>query len=216
MRLQAHAHSGRFLAVLLSLSVLALLYLFGIHWVFIEPQLELYRQMSDLREQQARFRQTAEQRTQIEKRLTEVRAFEQNNQAFLPAADANSAFSDLNQRIKQVVTTHDVDAKRCKINGVNQSARPGAADEAYQRVSIQVNLQCDLETLSLVLYDLENGNPYLFIDQLMIYKQQVYRGRYVTPGSKKPQPTQSYLNINFTLSGYLRQPTNQPVKKTKP
>lgn len=211
MRLLPHPRSSRFLAVTLFLITVSLVYLLGIHWGFVAPKLELHAQMNELREQQLRFHQTSQQRAQIEKRLAEVRSFEQNNQAFLPVADDHSAFSDLNQRLKQAVTAHAPDSNRCTINGIsNQSTGRSAEEETYQRVSIQVSMRCDLEPFADILYDLENSNPYLFVDQLMIYKQQ-QRGRYLPPGSKQPQSFPSYLDIRFSLSGYLR----QTVKKAK-
>ena len=67
------------------------------------------------------------------------------------------------------------------------------------KVVVQARLRCDLESLAAILYDLENGKPYLFVDELMIYKQQTY----VPPGAKR---VASPLDVRFNLSGYLRQP----------
>ena len=60
-------------------------YMLCVHWWFVAPHLDMAAQMNDLREQQERFRATAQQRGQIEKKLVEVRAFEQGNQSFLMA-----------------------------------------------------------------------------------------------------------------------------------
>ncbi len=197
MRLLPETRNSRFLAVtLLLISVLAV-YFFGVHWWFVAPQLDYMGQMEDLREQELKLRHTTEQRAEIEKRQSEVNAFEQNNQSFLSAKDASGAFSDLTKRLKQAITDHVRDENRCQILS-NQPFR-GGEDETYQRVSIQVRMRCDLEPFSSILYDLENGNPYLFVDQLMIYKQS---GGYVPPGSKA---VASFLDIRFNLSGYLRQ-----------
>ncbi|HEX6833071.1 MAG TPA: type II secretion system protein GspM [Rudaea sp.] len=193
------ANKGRFLAVVLLLIVVLVVYLVFVHWWFVAPQLAISDQMSDLRDQELRFRQTSAQRQQIEKRLTEVRAFEQNNQAFLADADSNSAFSDLTQRLKTAISAHVTDENRCQI--VSNSNFKGAEEELYQRVTNQIRMRCDIESFSAILYDLENSNPYLFVDRLTIYKQQ---GGYVPPGAKKPP--QGYLDIQFNLSGYLRQP----------
>ena len=56
----------------------------------------------------------------------------------------------------------------------------------------------DLEPFAAILYDLENGKPYLFVDQVMIYRQQSYR----PPGAKVAAIP---LDIRFNLSGYLRE-----------
>jgi general secretion pathway protein M len=196
MRLLPEARNSRFLAIVLLLIVVLAVYVAGVHWWFVAPHLEIAEQMRDMREQQQRFREMAGQRGEIEKRLAEVRAFEQGNQSFLTDADANSAFSDLTQRLKQAITSRVKDENRCSI--VSNSNYKGGEEETYQRVTIQVRMRCDLEPLAAILYDLENGNPYLFVDQMMISRQMP---GYVAPGAKAPAMA---LDIRFNLYGYLR------------
>lgn len=188
---------GRMLAVVLLLIVLLLVYLVGIHWWFVAPQMQFSSEMQELREQQLRFRQTSAEKPEIEKRLAEVKAYEQGNQAFLAEADANAASASLIQRLKQVMGEHAKDEKRCQNLGAQ--SYNGGEEELYKRVTVQVRLKCDLEPLAAILYELENGKPYLFVDQVMIYKQQTY----TPPGAKV---VQSPLDVRFNLSGYLRQP----------
>jgi general secretion pathway protein M len=188
---------GRLLAVVLLLIVLMLIYLVGVHWWFVAPQLQMRADMQDLREQQQRFRQTTAEKPAIEKRLAEVKAYEQGNQAFLAETDANAASAALIQRMKQAMSDHAKDEKRCQ--QISAQSYNGGEEELYKRVTVQVRLRCDLEPLAAVLYDLENGKPYLFIDQVMIYRQQSY----TPPGAKiAPIP----LDVRFNVSGYLRQP----------
>ena len=78
----------RFLAIVLLLIVASLVYLIFFHWWFVSPQLDIAAQMADLRERQASFAQTSQQGPLIDKRIKEIRAAEQNNQAFLTDADA--------------------------------------------------------------------------------------------------------------------------------
>jgi general secretion pathway protein M len=188
---------GRFLAVVLLLIVLMLIYLIGIHWWFVAPHMQFSNDMQDLRDQQQRFRQTIAEKPEIEKRLAEVRAYEQGNQAFLAETDANAASAALIQRLKQAMSDHAKDENRCQ-NVSTQSYNSGE-EELYKRVTVQARLKCDLEPLAAILYDLENGKPYLFVDQVMIYKQQTY-----TPPGAKVAPVP--LDVRFNLSGYLRQP----------
>ena len=192
---------GRFLAVVLLLIVLMLVYLIGIHWWFVAPHLQYSSDMQDLRDQQLRFRQTVAEKPEIEKRLTEVRAYEQGNQAFLSEADANAASAALIQRLKAAMSEHAKDESRCQ--NVSTQSYNGGEEELYKRVTVQARLKCDLEPLAAILYDLENGKPYLFVDQIMIYKQQTYQ----PPGAKA---TTSPLDVRFNLSGYLRQPGKTP------
>jgi general secretion pathway protein M len=197
MRPATDPRNGRFLAVVLALIAVLLGYLLLVHWWFVAPDLAIATQMDDLREQQQHFAGVVAQRPLIEKRLAEVRAYEQNNQAFLADADANSAFSDLTQRLKQAISARVKDESRCSI--VSNSNFKGGEEELYERVTIQVRMRCSLELFAGILYDLENGKPYLFVDQMMIYRQQY---GYTPPGAKTHPRTA--LDIRFNLSGYLR------------
>lgn len=199
MRLLPEARNSRFFAVMLLLIVLSLAYLGGVHWWFVSPHLAIAEQMDELRDQQKRFREIVAEKPELEKRLAEVRSFEQSNQAFLAQSDANAASADLIQRLKAAVTQHAPDANRCQIL-TNQTIN-GGKPELYQRVTVQVRMRCDMEPLAEILYELETGKPYLFADQLMIYKQNY---GYVPPGQKKQQQ-QSALDVRFNLTGYLRQ-----------
>jgi general secretion pathway protein M len=197
MRLLPEARNSRFLAVVLALIVASLVYLLGVHWWFVAPHLAIASQMADMREQQQRFRETSAQRPEIDKRLADVRSFEQSNQAFLSQTDINAASADLIQRLKQAVSEHAEDQNRCQV--LTNQTLTGGKPELYERVTIQVRMRCDLEPFATIVYELESGKPYLFVEQLMIYKQNY---GFVAPGQKQPQ--QSSLDIRFNLSGYLR------------
>ncbi|MBS0571397.1 MAG: hypothetical protein JSS28_12360 [Proteobacteria bacterium] len=197
MRLANDPRNGRFLAVILLLIAVLLGYVLLVHWWFVAPDLAIAAQMRDLREQQQRFAGIVAQRPIIEERLAQVRVFEQGNQAFLADADANSAFSDLTQRLKQAISARVKNENQCAI--VSNSNFKGGEEELYERVTIQVRMRCALEPFAQILYELENSNPYLFVDQLLIYRQQY---GYVPPG-QKTHP-QTALDIRFNVSGYLR------------
>ncbi len=212
MRLTPEASKGRYLALALLLVVVLIVYLLGVHWWFVAPHLDYASQMSDLREQQLKFRETTAQRPQIETQLAEVSTFEKNNLAFLTDADANSAFSSLTQKLTQVVTMRAADATRCSIS----SKQPInlAQEELYLRVIAQVRMRCDMETFAHIVYDLENSNPYLFVDQLAIFKQAGGNvGAFAGSAGGKPTVAGAALDIRFNLSGYLRQPGKKPEVK---
>ena len=198
-RLELRPKDGRLLAVTLLLIVLLAIYMFGVHWWFVAPHLDYYSQMADLREQQQRYSRVISERPAIEKKLAEVRTYEQGNQAFLSESDANAASAGLITRLRQAQTDKS-DPKRCSV--ISNTPYSGGQEELYKSVIVQARLRCDLESLAAILYDIESGKPYLFVDQLMIYKQQTY----VPPGAKR---VASPLDVRFNLSGYLREPGKQ-------
>ena len=189
---------GRFLAVVLLAIAVILGYLLGVHWWFTARHLDIGAQMTDLREREQRFRRTAAERPEIEKRLADVRAYEAGNPAFLPETDFDSAAAGLTQRLKAIVTEHARDAQSCTII-MNQYSRP-TEKEMFERASIRVRLRCSLDEFGPILHDLEGGSPMLFVDDVQIWKQTGYRA----PGTNQ---VTSYLDIQFTLSGYLRSRT---------
>jgi general secretion pathway protein M len=195
MQLLPSPERGRFMAVALLVAALAIVYFGGVHWWFTARHLEIGAEMTDLREQELRFRRTADERGVVESRLAEVRQFEAGNPAFLTELDFDSAAAGLTQRLKQIVSEHARDAQSCQII-MNQYSRP-TEKELFERASIRVRLRCSLEEFAPILYDLESGSPMLFVDELQVWKQTGYRA----PGSNQ---VTSYLDVQFTLSGYMR------------
>ena len=59
-------------------------------------------------------------------------------------------------------------------------------------------MRCEVEDLSEVLYELESGSPYLFVDNLTIFRQVTRRrvGRELVE--------EKMLDVRFDLSGYMR------------
>lgn len=197
MQLLPKAENGRFLALVLALIAFALVYLVGVHWWFTERHLEIAAEMSELRDQYARFKAKADQKPLIERQLADVRAYEAGNPAFLPEGDFDAAAAGLTQRLKQIVGSHSPDPQRCQII-MNQYSRSTEPDP-FERVVIKVRLRCDLEPFAGVLYDLESASPMLFVEELAIFRQQGY----LVPGQNK---LSNYLDIRFDLFGFIRNP----------
>lgn len=197
MQLLPKAENGRFLALMLALIAVAMAYLFGVHWWFTERHLDVAAEMSDLRDQYARFKAKADQKPLIERQLADVRAYEAGNPAFLPEGDFDAAAAGLTQRLKQIVSSPAADPQRCQII-MNQYSRSTEPDP-FERVVIKVRLRCDLEPFAGILYDLESASPMLFVDELAIFRQQGY----LVPGQNK---LSNYLDIRFDLFGFIRKP----------
>ncbi|MFT3790123.1 MAG: type II secretion system protein GspM [Rudaea sp.] len=195
------ARSQRFLAVTLLLIALLLVYLLCVHWWLISPYLAMREQYYDLKDQQYHFAELIQSKPVIERQLKDVAGLEQENQAFLNDADATSAFSDLSERVKHAVEEYRDPNGRCTISGISPISIH--APEVYLRVSANVNLSCQAETFSKVLYALEASNPYLFVDRLVMFRQPM-----PGTGGKAAAPAATLVNAQFMLSGFLRQPGN--------
>lgn len=201
MQLLPSAERGRFLAIVLLLIAALATYLIGVHWWFTARQLDISAEMSDLREQELKFRQTAAARGAIEKRLADVRIFETSNPAFLPETDFDGAAAGLTQRLKQVIASHARNEQSCQT--IMTTYTRSAEKELYERVTLKVRLRCNLEEFAPALHELEGGSPLVFVDDLQVWKQTGYR----QPGTNQ---VTSYLDIRFDLYGYLRKSGKAP------
>ncbi len=199
MKMPELPEDSRPLAVGLLVVVLVLVYFLGIHWWFVAPQLAVGAQMDDLREQQQRYAAIVAEKPAIEERLAQVREYEKTNQAFLSQTDPAAASALLIQRVNQAIKQHDPEGGRCSSQQSTALSNRNQ-EERYLGVSVRIRMQCDLGTTARVLYDLEEGKPFLFIDELMIYQRARFH-----PG----QPASSMLQVQFTITGYLRQRGDQ-------
>lgn len=195
MRLLPDAKHGRFLAVVILFIALLLAYMLGLHWWFIAPHAQLRSDLIELRDQEFEFRSTSQQRPKVEERLAEARRFEAENPGFLNEANFDLAAAALIQRLENLIGERASSRERCAV--VSRTPfRPRDA-EPFQRVTIKVRMRCEMEDFVEVLHGLEGGSPMLLVEQLSVSR----RGVQTTRGQGRGQ---SYLDISFDLSGYLR------------
>lgn len=205
MRMLPPPGEGRLLAVVLALIVVLGGYLLLVHWWFVAPHLAMAGEISDLRQQEARFRAAVAARADIEARLAQVRAFESGSPSFLPETDFDSAAAALFLRLKDVVTQHAEVPERCEV--ASHNPKRSTAEERYERVTISVHLRCDIDDFGEILHALESGKPLLFADELNIYRQQTAARPTAFSAPTSAVPGASYrLDIRFDLYGYLRAP----------
>jgi general secretion pathway protein M len=192
---------GRLLAVLLLAIALIAGYLLFAHWWFTAPLLETRRELIELRDQEQRLRSTAQQRPLIEQRLAEVRTFEADNPGFLPEANFDLAASALIQRLQSLV---DAQGAGTDCTVVNRSPIRQREVEPFVRVTVQVQMRCEMDHLAAVLHGMESGSPQLFISDL-----NVNSGRRAM-GMRGRAEQRTAIDIRFNLYGYLQQPGTPP------
>lgn len=192
---------GRVYAVLLLVLAAVLGYGLFVHWWFMAPLIEARSELLELRDREQQLRTTALQRPLIEQRLAEVRAFEAQNPGFLPEADFELAASGLIQRLQALVDAQNA-GPACTV--VSRSHVRHRDPEPFQRVTVQVQLRCEMEHFAAVLHGLETGSPQLFVGDLNITSR---RGLINAAGrAMQAQPP----DIRFSLYGYLQQPGATP------
>ena len=200
MKLTPDPKRGRFLAVVLLIISLALGYLLFVHFWFTEPLVESRSELIELRDEEARYRATAQQRKAVEERLAEVRAFEAGNPGFLTEANFDLAASALIQRLQDQVNQLGA-GERCLV--VSRTPFRERDESLFEKVTIKVRMRCEMEQFISVLHGLESGSPQLFVSELGITARRTF-----APAGQ-PNANPGYLDVAFDLYGYLRKQEGQ-------
>ena len=192
-RLQLAPRDQRLAAIGLLLVALVLAYLVLLHWWFVAPLSEVSSEMTDLRATQSRYAAAIAQKPALEQRLASMGADQAASSAFLAEDDPNAASASLMQRVVDVAAAHAQDG-RCEVTQkMPLPTSTGEQSEPYRKAGVSISLRCDIQPLAAVMHDLEQGTPYLFIDDLSIYRNPVVTEQ----GGGAP------LEVQFTLSGYV-------------
>ena len=194
---------SRIAAIALLLLVLLLGYFVLLHWWFVAPLQDIRSEMADLRDTHSRYAAAIADKPALQQRIAALGAGQAASSAFLAEDDPNTAAADLMQRVVDVVGT-STQGGSCvvsqKMPMPNPPATPG---EPYRKAAVSISLSCDIQPLAAVLQALEQGTPYLFIDDLSIYRNPV----------AAQQNNVAPLEVQFTLSGYVR-PTHATPSAT--
>ena len=172
-------------------------YVVLVHWWFTAPMLQLGDDIAALRDEEAQLRAEVVQRSELERRLAQVRQFEAGNPGFLPEASRELASAGLVQRLQQVVASASPNAAACQITAQTPNDAPSA--DRYPRVLVQVRLRCGMAETAGVLHALEGGSPQLFIDNLDLLS----RRSYLVAGTNE---SGGMIDVTFDLYGYLKSP----------
>ena len=192
---------SRVAAIILLLLALLLAYFVFVHWWLVGPLNRMGEDMSQLRDTHSRYAAAIAEKPALQRRLSALGAGQAASDAFLAASDPNNATADLMQQVVDVVA-RSTRGGRCVVSQkMPLPAPPTAPGEPYRRAAVSISLSCDIEPLAAVLQALEQGTPYLFVDDLSIYRNPV--------AAQRDQGAP--LEVQFTLSGYVRPSANAPV-----
>jgi general secretion pathway protein M len=192
---------SRIAAILLLLLALLLAYFVLLHWWFVAPLEQIRGEMSQLRDTHSRYAAAIAEKPALHQRLAALGAGQAASDAFLAADDPNNAAADLMQQVVDVVG-RSPQGGRCVVSQKMPLPTPQTPPgEPYRKAAVSISLSCDIEPLAAVLQALEQGTPYLFVDDLSIYRNPVAAQR------EQGAP----LEVQFTLSGYVRPSATQPA-----
>ncbi|HEV2679213.1 MAG TPA: type II secretion system protein GspM [Rhodanobacter sp.] len=204
--LKLSPRDSRIAALGLLLLALLLAYFVLLHWWFVAPLRQVGAQMDELRDTQSRYAAAIAGKSALQQRIAALGAGQAASSAFLPEDDPNAAAAGLMQRVVDAVGAH-TEGGSCTVSQKMPVPNPsGGANEPYRKAAVSINLSCDIQPLVGVLQALEQGTPYLFIDDLGIYRNPV----------AAQQPSAPPLEIQFTLAGYVRPAHGAAAKPVAP
>ncbi len=140
-----------------------------------------------------RYRRLASQQPQLSARLAELEQRAANAGGYLKGPSDALAAAELQDHVRAVIEGAAGGLRSTQI-------LPAGATEptvAARRAALRIQLGIDIKGLQKVLYELETGQPYLFIDQLTV-RQERRRRR-----SNEPEQ-EPVLDVSFEVYGYVR------------
>ncbi|WP_114240389.1 type II secretion system protein GspM [Dyella sp. C9] len=192
---------SRIAAIVLLAMVLLIAYFALLHWWFVAPLQAIGSEMDDLRDTHARYAAAIAEKPALQQRIAAMGAGQAASHAFLPEDDPNAAAAGLMQRVVDAVAAHPQGGSCDVTQKMPVTNPPAGPDEPYRKVAVSISLRCEMQPLAETLHDLEQGTPYLFVDDMSIYRNPV----------AAMQQAGAPLEVQFTLSGYVRQARNAGV-----
>jgi general secretion pathway protein M len=184
---------SRLLALALLAAVPVLAYL-----LVVEPVIAAYRNAGAAIAQGQRLLQSYRERAEQRPQLAQLLAAEEERVAdvtgYLAAVDDALAAVELQDRMKAVVEATGGQLRSAQ----SLKVEPVDGIEGVRRAGLKVRFTADIDSLATILYELETGEPYLFVDALSIREPRRQRRRRDEPEAA-PQ-----LDVVVDLYGYVR------------
>jgi len=198
MRLRLAAREQRGVALALAASLLLGTYWLGIHWWFTTALLSISDDMNSLRANQQRYQALQAQRPIIEAQLAEARNTPQNNERLLSDSDTGAATAQLMQLVSSKLESVAPPGSGC--NMTNRMPIEASESKPYKQVKISINLDCHIQPLSALLYQLENDRISLFVDVLNLRRSP----------QQSPEPDHR-LTAQILVRAYVRNSAAEEV-----
>ena len=181
---------SRFAAIALSLGVLVGLYAFALAPLAASYG-ETEQAISEARDLLDRYRRIAASRPALQARLDELTARQSEIGIYLGGGTDALAGADLQELVNKTVEAGGGRLRSIQI-------LPVKTDGEFRRVGVRVQMTATVTQLVKVLYALEAGRTFLFVDNLEVSNRRARRRR------NQPVDMDPTLLVRLDLSGYLR------------
>ncbi len=190
MNIRLTPKSSRWLALVLLVLTIGLVY-----FLTINPLFKRYKAntatIDQLNSRLTRYQQLVNRRASLEQQIAGINKNQQTKKYYLKNKTESLAAAELQSRISKLVSTS---------GGTMISTQPlnTMASGLLPRIRVRVRINADIEALRKIVYSLETGTPFLFVDNFSVSAKGRHVSRKSGKDAKRP------LNIQFELSGYIR------------
>ncbi len=175
----------------LALSILAA-GIFGAYALVLRPIEEGYGRdlaaAGQLRVALARYRAVGQALPELERRLAALKGSAAQRTGYLEGQSEALGAAALQERLKSLVLRAGGSLKSIQVV-------PGKVEGGAKRIGVRGQMVAELGALQRVIYALEAGQPYLFIDKLDIRAPS---------GPRQAPDAEPRLDIGFEVYGYMR------------
>jgi general secretion pathway protein M len=179
----------RVLAIGILILVIALPY-----WLMVRPILDEFARIdSEIAEQQerlGRLTSIAERLATLESQRDALARGGNRAEGYLTGGSEAIVAADLQNRLKTLIANAGGKLASTQV-------LPATEEAGFRQVSVRVRLNTSINGLSTLLYELETGEPLLFIDNLDVSTRQDRPRAGETEG-------EADLSITFDVYGFLR------------
>ncbi len=187
--------NNRPLALGLLIIALILVYLGGFHW-FVVRHAELSSEAERLTQQAARFKAAVAREPDLRQRLAELDEQRAGSTLFLPESGFSSAAASMTRRLREIIDAEALQPEFCTVQATQNV--PDNEPDRFERVTVNVRMQCPLDDISRILYALEDRQPLVLVDNLML-RQRVVADR----AGRRGASNYGRVEISFNMYGYL-------------
>ena len=179
---------SRTLAIALLGAVVSSVYVFAIRPV--GTAYGGYQQsIADSRELLLRFENIAVQRARIEQTLTDIRAWQASQRTQLEAENVTLATADFQGRIQSTIAANGAVLKSIQ-------ALRAEDEDGHTKLAVRVTFQATTDALFKILYALESGKPFVFLDRVDIRRPRT--------NSRNRMPVEEpRLEVRFDAYAYM-------------
>lgn len=177
------------LAAALLLGLLAIVY-FGAVQPVIESRINQQDEIAQLETSLARYQRIAAQRTSREAELAELKRQATDADGLLRGANETLMAAAIQNRIKALVDVAHGELKSMQI-------LPPQADGPLRRITVRGQIAVTVEAAQHVFYDLEGGEPVLFLDNVGIRSGEETHHR-------RERTDDGLLDVHLDVYGYAQ------------